>query len=80
VGSNPEQEITKQGYIEGDDPFGAKKRTNLKLAVWPTGNDKYITVTYLEAIDGTSPTLIMTRNVDRPRYVVDNLKKTLDNQ
>ena len=78
-------ELNSLGFDEIMDRLGppserysARRQTNLKLAAWATGNGKFITMTYMEAIDGTSPTLIMTRNVDRPKEVVDNLKRILD--
>lgn len=60
-----------------DETYSGKKKRNVKLAVWQTG-DTYVTVAYIEAIDGSGQVIILTRNVERPRSVVEKLIKTTE--
>ncbi len=63
-----------------DESYHGTKKRNVKLAVWNSAGGSYITVTYIEPIDGVSPTLVLTKNVGRPREVVENLKRITANQ
>jgi len=56
----------------------SKKRQNLGLAIWASGNDKYTVVGFLESIDGKTPTLVMSKDVNRTRSIVDNMKRAID--
>ncbi len=60
--------------------YRSKKRQNLGLAIWATGNDKYTVVSFLESIDGSLQTVILTSEVNRTRSIVENMKRTLDKQ
>lgn len=58
--------------------YRSKKKQNLGLAIWATGDDKYAVVSFAESIDGSSPTLVLTREVNRTRSIVDNMKRAID--
>jgi len=63
-----------------DESYQGTRKKNCKLAVWNSGGGKFITVSYVEPIDGVSPTIVMTKNADRLREVVENLKRITANQ
>jgi hypothetical protein len=61
-----------------DEKYYAKKKKNLVLAVWHTGNDQYTIVTYMEAVDGSNNILLMTRHDNKPRSIVEQMKRKID--
>ena len=63
-----------------DESYQGSRRRNVKLAVWNADGGNYVTVSYIEAIDGKSAPLVMTRNVNRPREVVEQMKRVTASQ
>jgi hypothetical protein len=58
--------------------YRSKKRPNLGLAIWATGDDKYTVVGFLESIDGSNQTVVLTVHEKRTRSIVANMKNSLD--
>lgn len=51
-------------------------KPNLGLAVWRVADNDFIVVTFAEAIDGRSPTLVMTVHDHRSQAIVEEMKRS----
>ena len=85
-GSASAEELKKLGYDEivrrlgePDEEYRSKKKPNMGLAIWETGDNEYTVVSFIEAIDGSGQTLVLTVHDKRSRSIVENMKRTLDN-
>jgi len=85
-GSAAAEDLKKLGYAEivrrlgePDEDYRSKKKPNMGLAIWETGDNEYTVVSFIEAIDGISPTLVLTVHDKRSRSIVENMKRSLDN-
>lgn len=62
------------------ESYHGRKSPNVKLAVWEMSDGKYVAISYIEAVDGKSPTLVVVKAVNRPRNVIDNMRRTTEQQ
>lgn len=61
-----------------DDEYRSTKKPNMGLAIWATGENQYTVVSFIEAIDGSGQTLVMTVHDKRSKAIVENMKRSLD--
>lgn len=80
------EDLQKLGYDEivrrlgdPDEDYRSKKKANMGLAIWETGDDQYTVVSFVHAIDGSGRTLVLTVHDKRSKSIVENLKRALDN-
>ena len=80
------EDLKKLGYDEivrrlgePDEEYRSKKKANMGLAIWETGDNQYTVVSFIEAIDGSGQTLVLTVHDKRSKSIVENMKRTLDN-
>jgi hypothetical protein len=79
-------DLKKLGYDEivrrlgePDEEYRSKKKSNMRLAIWETGDSLYTVVSLIEAIDGSGQTLVLTVHDKRSKSIVENMKRTIDN-
>lgn len=58
--------------------YRSSKKRNVGLAIWETGDNEYTVVGFIESIDGSNQTVVLTRHTQRPRSIVENMKRNLD--
>lgn len=80
------EDLQKLGYDEivrrlgdPDEDYRSKKKANMGLAIWETGDNEYTVVSFVHAIDGSGRTVVLTVHDKRSKSIVENMKRALDN-
>lgn len=80
-----EDELKKHKYDEivlrmgpPDEEYISRWKSNLRLAIWETGNNEYTVIGLLKAIDGSGETVVMLINTKRHSGIVKQMKEAID--